>query len=88
MHFNFYEDILDIIQIKVNEITDKDWDNDECKPEFKVSLLNENINNQKILLTVTHLGNSFTETLFPRDDSHYGYDTLESFMVDLYNRTM
>ena len=52
-----------------------------------MSLYNENLSDQSIMITISH-GFKFTEKLFPRNDSHYGYDTILDQMVSMYNRTM
>jgi hypothetical protein len=81
-------DIVNILDEYVQEFQKKEWKDDECPPNFKVSLYNEDMNNQQILITVTHLGNSFTNILFPRKNTEYGYETLENMMINMYNQTM
>ena len=41
-----------------------------------------------IMLTIEHLGEKFTEQIFPRMDCQYGYEALSSIMSGMYNRTM
>lgn len=43
--------------------------------------------NQKILITIYHLGRRFTRTLFPRYDSYHGYDSIADLIEDMYNQT-
>lgn len=82
-------DIVETIQTQVNNIVQEKYQNDECKPIFLVSLLE----NDKILITCKHLASCFSETIFPMeeketDDWVYGLQSLECYIVDLYNRTM
>jgi hypothetical protein len=84
----YNQDITDILQEKVNVISNNYWENDDCKPVFVVSITNEDMSNQKILITVNHLGSRFSYVLFPRDNTYYGYETLEQMMVNMYNQTM
>lgn len=87
-----YDNIIDSIQDKVNEISSTYWDTDKCKPIFTVSILyDRNIRDkedQYIILTCTHLSSSFSGVLFPIDRNIYGYDCLLDEMKGLYNRTM
>lgn len=84
----YNKDILDVLQDHANKIVTDYWKDDDCTPVFRVSIINEDMNNQKILLTITHLGSSFTYTLFPRTNSYYGYESLENMMINMYNQTM
>lgn len=43
---------------------------------------------QKIMITVNHLGSKFTKVLFPITDADFGYDSIKTEMGYLYNRTM
>jgi len=88
---NFYGymgDIIDCIQEKVDRIAEIQYENDECKPIFNVSVLWEEGDEQSIVLTCTHLGRSFSRVLFPEYRCFYGYDSLESVVKGLYNQTM
>lgn len=80
-------DIIEVLQQKVDEITKEDYKGDKCPPEFIVSLLYGK-DNHKILLTVKHLGSTFSEVIFPNMDMKYGYESLSKEMEYLYNRTM
>lgn len=85
----FYKDIIDCIQDRV-DILVKDkysWDT-QCYPEFKVSVLWANEDNQQIILTCTHLSRSVSRVLFPVKDNYYGYDFLGEVVEDLFNQTM
>lgn len=81
-------DIVDIIEEEVEELTKEHWENDSCPPEFWVSLNNEDMNNQSIMITISHNGFKFTERLFPRKETQYGYDSVIGQMISMYNRTM
>lgn len=84
----FGMDIIGIIEEKVEELAKKRWNNDSCPPKFWVSLNNEDMNNQSIMITISHCGYKFTEKLFPRKDTEYGYECLLNQMINLYNQTM
>lgn len=81
-------DFITIIDEVVQILTKENWKEDECPPEFWVSLNNEDMNNQSIMITINHLGYKFTEKLFPRKDTHFGYDSLLNQMINMYNQTM
>ena len=81
-------DVVQIIDTIVQEIARAKWKDDECPPEFWVSLNNEDKDNQSIMISINHLGDKFTEKLFPRKDTCYGYDSLLSQMIGMYNQTM
>ena len=81
-------DIINIIDEAVQILSKKNWKEDICPPEFWVSLNNEDMNNQTIMITVSHLGYRFTEKLFPRKNTEYGYDNLLDQMINMYNQTM
>lgn len=81
-------DIIDVIDEVVQKLAEESWREDECPPEFWVSLNNEDMNNQSIMITINHLGYKFTEKLFPRKDARYGYGGLREQMMNMYNQTM
>lgn len=81
-------DVVSIIDEAVQKLAKDGWIEDSCPPEFWVSLNNEDMNNQTIMITINHLGYKFTEKLFPRKDTHYGYGSLRDQMVNMYNQTM
>lgn len=93
-----YDDIIQTLQKKVDEIASVRYKSDKCPPEFTVSLMFDysieegkmyaRVTGHKILLTITHLGSTFSEVLFPRLDYRYGYEPLADIMKYLYNRTM
>jgi len=83
--------IVEFIQHKVNKLNSKHWSNDECKPIFIVSILydyGKDKEDQFIILTVQHLGSSYSSIIFPRKEVHYGYESVLSEMTSLYNQTM
>jgi len=82
----FNKDIIEILQKEVDSLNDKNYKHDECKPEFNISILNEN--DEKIILSIHHLHRRFSRVVFPRDDCYYGYESLEEILIDLYNQTM
>lgn len=84
---NLYKSIVDCIQEQVNDVATQ-WSQDQCPPFFLVSVGKDGGNRDILMLTVTHSNKSFTEVLFPREDSHYGYDSIHSMMKNMYNRTM
>ena len=81
-------DIISIIDEKVQEWAKEYWNDDKCPPDFWVSLNNDDPNNQAIMITINHLGLKFTEYVFPRKDTEYGYDSIMNQMINMYNRTM
>lgn len=81
-------DIVSIVEEKVQQLAKDYWNEDECPPEFWVSLNNENENNQSIMISISHLGCKFTERLFPRKNTEYGYSSVVNQMISMYNRTM
>lgn len=83
-----YYSIIDIIQDIVNKYVEDNYKNDECKPTYIVSVDNQDMNNQRILCTITHLGQSFTYTIFPRNNTYYGYESLYKMLDNMYNQTM
>lgn len=85
--YNLNLDIIGLLNEYVNEIAKTKWCKDECPPKFVVSIFGDG-EQQKILLTVSHLGYNFSEVIFPKPDATYGYETIEQEMTWLYNRTM
>lgn len=75
--------VIDCLQYVVDDITAEHWKKDACPPEFLVS---ENIEEGKILLTITHGGFSHTKAIFPNGE--YGNEKILSVMKSLYNSTM
>ena len=84
----FNDDIITILEEKVQSLTKEHWSTDNCPPEFWITLNNENMDNQKILITINHLGYKFTEVLFPRTEAHWGYASVLNQMINMYNQTM
>lgn len=84
----FGNDIVRLIELEVLKIANDKWKCDKCPPQFWVSLNNEDMKNQAIMITISHLGVKFTERLFPRTDSHYGYKSVLDQMINMYNQTM
>ena len=82
------ESITEILQEKIDKISAREWFNDDCKPEFKLSILYDTEQNQFIVLSIDHLGHSFSKIIFPKKENLYGYDSVLSDMKDLYNQTM
>lgn len=80
-------DIVDVLENKVQELAKEEWKNDDCPPEFWVSLNNENMDNQSIMITINH-GYKFTERLFPRKNTEYGYGSILAQMKNMYSQTM
>jgi len=82
-----YKDIIDIVQSYVDDYSKEFGD-----AEFKVPLLQDFGHKDRrydaILLTVSHLQSSFSEVVSPRQGMNYGYESIESVMDSLYNRTM
>ena len=81
-------DFISIIDEVVQILVEENWKDDKCPPEFWVSLCNEDMNNQSIMITINHMDYKFTEKLFPRKDTHYGYDSLLNQMIEMYSQTM
>ena len=81
-------DIISAIDEIVKALARINWCDDECPPEFWISLNNEDMKNQSIMITVNHLGCKFTEKLFPRTNTEYGYDSVLNQMINMYNQTM
>ena len=81
-------DIVNIIEEKVQELVKEHWQKDDCPPKFWVSLNNEDMKNQSIMITIKHCGYKFTEKLFPRMEIEYGYESVLNQMINMYNQTM
>ena len=81
-------DIINMIEKNIQELVKEEWKNDDCPPEFWVSLNNEDMNNQAIMITIKHCGYKFTEKLFPRKNTEYGYESVLNQMINMYNQTM
>lgn len=84
----FGKDIVNIIEEYVQQTAKEYWSTDDCPPKFWVSLNNVDMNNQKIMITIDHLGRKFTEVLFPRSNTEYGYSLVLYLMENMYNQTM
>lgn len=83
----FLDDILDVLQERVNLIVKSKYKNDTCQPTYTVSVLfGEEKKYHKIILTITH-GSSFSQQIFPKN-SIFDYFTLEEEMESLYNATI
>ncbi len=80
--------IVSIIEEKVKDYAKEHWSDDPCPPEFWVSLNNEDLSNQSIMISINHLGTKFTEKLFPRSNADYGYESIINQMINMYNKTM
>ena len=81
-------DIVNIIEEKVQEMAKEHWKTDECPPKFWVSLNNEDMDDKSIMITIKHCGYKFTEKLFPRKNTEYGYESVLNQMINMYNQTM
>lgn len=81
-------DIVNVIEEKVQQWAKDYWNDDSCPPEFWVSLNNEDENNQSIMISINHLDCKFTERLFPRKNTEYGYGSIINQMINMYNQTM
>lgn len=81
-------DIVNIIEERVQEMAKAHWGKDNCPPKFWVSLNNEDMDNQAIMITINHCGYKFTEKLFPRKNTEYGYESVINQMINMYNQTM
>jgi hypothetical protein len=81
-------DIVEIIQQQVDLIAKEKYKDDPCPPVFQVSILYEDSNTHKLIMTITHLGNSFSTILFPQPKMKFGYESIEWEMTQLYNQTM
>lgn len=81
-------DIVSIIDETVQSWAKDYWKDDSCPPEFLVSLNNEDEDNQSIMISINHLDKKFTERLFPRKNTEYGYGSIINQMINMYNQTM
>ncbi|HBF77168.1 MULTISPECIES: hypothetical protein [Clostridium] len=84
----YIKDIINCIQERTDTIVAKCYEDDSCYPIFKVSVLCENKESQKIILNCTHLGRTFSRVLFPNNKCFYEYESLGDVIEDLYNQTM
>ena len=84
--FNEYDNCISCIQKAVDELAEKMYSDDECKPKFTVSEMNSGSSDAKILLTIEHLVFVHTETLFP--NGYFGNKPISETMKSLYNSTM
>ena len=82
-----YKSIIDIVQDNIDKYIYKNFSRDECKPVYLISVCSTD-GVDKMIVTITHLGQSFSEVLFPREDQHYGYENIYDMLRDMYNRTM
>ena len=81
--WGYNSDVIEIINVYIQKFVKDKFENDTCKPEYIVSLYNGDMNNQHILVTIKHLGQCFTENVFPRRDAEYGYDCLDNLLIDI-----
>lgn len=86
--FNYNMNIIQTLEEYVIKLSKEEWKEDNCPPKFIVSLNNDDMNNQSIMITIDHLGSKFTEKIFPRKGTEYGYETILDQMINMYNRTM
>lgn len=87
------ENIQEILQTKVDKLTEHYWKNDSCRPNFIISILCDNNLRDKrmeqyLILTCQHLSSCVSSVIFPIDKNFYGYDSLLDAMKNLYNQTM
>lgn len=81
--------IVDLIDKQIQKMVKKEFMEDtQSPPEYWVSLNNEDMNNQKLMITINHCGIKFTEVLFPRKDTEYGYESVLNQIINMYNQTM
>jgi hypothetical protein len=85
--------IIDCIQAMVDQIAESKWAEDYKDGgdlNFWVSRCfdNKEDKNEKIILTINHMGWKYSRVLYPQQDSFYGLSPLEEIMVSLYNQTM
>jgi len=78
--------IVNIIQKSINDIINELYKGDACKPSVIISILRED-DIDKIIITLTHMGRSFSDTLFPKKNI-FDYDGLIDTIKFLYNSTM
>lgn len=81
--------IIELIEQQIREIVKEEFKDDtDSPPQFIVSLYNEDMNDQSIMITINHCGIKFTEKLFPRKNTEYGYDSVKDQIINMYNQTM
>lgn len=81
--------IVDLIDKQIQKMAKKEFEKDtQSRPEYWVSISNEDMNNQKLMITINHCGIKFTEILFPRKGTEYGYESVLNQMINMYNQTM
>jgi hypothetical protein len=84
-----FDDIVDIIQHKVNKIAKEKYSSPDAK--FTVSILQEftkdKLSTQKIIITIDN-GIKHSRVLFPKPDTECGYNSLAEEMEYLFNSTM
>ena len=81
--------VIELIEEKIQEMAKEEFKNDsDSPPVFIISLNNEDMENQSIMITINHQGIKFTEKLFPRKGTEYGYDCVLGQMINMYNQTM
>lgn len=86
---NLYLDIISLLNKYVQELAKIKYATDTiCPPQFWVSLLGDKGEDQKILLSISHMGFNFSSIIFPRPYAEFGYEALEREMEWLYGRTM
>lgn len=87
---DFSYDIILHLQGVLDRFSGRRWSSDDCKPKFTLSLGGRETEGEsdKMLITIEHGSRRFTNTVFPRSDSYYGYDGIFEMMEDMYNRTM
>ena len=66
--------IIELIENQILDIAKEEFKNDtDSPPNYIVSLNNEDMDNQSIMITIVHQGIKFTEKLFPRKSTEYGF---------------
>lgn len=83
-----YFDIINVLNAYVKRIAKEYWNDNGCPPEFLVSLYYKGEHDQSIMMTINHNDCLFTETLFPKEVSEFGYESILDQMINMYNRTM
>lgn len=80
--------IVEMLEEYVKKIAQMKWEEKYVfgEPKFFVSLYNEDIDNQVMLITIRYSGIKLTEKLFPRENT--GYDSLENQMTNMYNQIL
>lgn len=81
--------IIELIEQQIREIAKDEFKDDtDSPPKFIISLYKEDMNDQSIMITINHCGIKFTEKLFPRKNTEYGYDSVKDQIINMYNQTM